>query len=130
MTEILKRNQEQVKLLTNELNQFTIKEHQLDYSKTQLELLASQLWNVAKKLEVLVTLDKQFEIYKSLDENPYVELDKPKHKIFSGRRMFTPEQVRWIRSSNLSVRKLADKFNCSLGTISQIQNRRTYKNIW
>jgi hypothetical protein len=130
MTEILKRNQEQVKLLTNELNQFTIKEHQLDYSKTQLELLASQLWNVAKKLEVLATLDKQFEIYKSLDENPYVELDKPKHKIFSGRRMFTPEQVRWIRSSNLSVRKLADKFNCSLGTISQIQNRRTYKNIW
>jgi len=130
MTEILKRNQEQVKLLTNELNQFTIKEHELDYSKTQLELLASQLWNVAKKLEVLATLDKQFEIYKSLDENPYVELDKPKHKVFSGRRMFTPEQIRWIRSSNLSVRNLADKFNCSLGTISQIKNKRTYKNIW
>lgn len=130
MTEILKRNQEQVNLLTSELNKFTIKEGELDYSKTQLELLASQLWNVAKKLEVLATLDKQFEIYKSLDENPYVELDKPKYKTFPGRRMFTPEQVKWIRSSNLSVRKLADKFNCSLGTISQIQNRRTYKNIW
>ena len=137
MENIIKKNQEQLKLLTNELNQFTIQKSELDYSKTQLELIASQLWNIAKKLEVLARLDKvlekadkDFKIYKSLDENPYVELDKPSSKSFPKRRMFTPEQIRWIRNSDLSLMKLAHKFNCSLGTITQIKNRTSYKNIW